>query len=166
MLILLSLLLHYRLIYSCLLWKNIATTKHSVDTECVQCTSLSSQVMVPLVSKNDLVMVNTYTCFQTPYIRSIRKKVTFVSRLQITEITIELFFFLELLKICCFFFTPQNMLGPDITTMGVWCNIPLFQKQNFPWKSISIWTADDPDQLESSKSDHSSPAECCHSKSL
>ena len=131
MLILLSLLLHYRLIYSCLLWKNIATTKHSVDTECVQCTSLSSQVMLPLVSKNDLVMVNIYTCFQTPYIRSIRKKVTFVSRLQITEITIELFFFLELLKICCFFFTPQNMLGPDITTMGV-CNIPLFQKQNFP----------------------------------
>ena len=93
MLILLSLLLHYRLIYSCLLWKNIATTKHSVDTECVQCTSLSSQVMVPLASQNDLVMVNIYACFQTPYIRSIRKKVTFVSRLQITEITIELFFF-------------------------------------------------------------------------
>ena len=78
MLILLSLLLHYRLICSCLLWKNIATTKRSVDTECVQCTSLSSQAMVPLVS---LVMVNIYTCFQTPYIRSIRKKVTFVSRL-------------------------------------------------------------------------------------
>ena len=167
MLILLSLLLHYRLIYSCLLWKNIATTKHSVDTECVQCTSLSSQVMLPLVSKNDLVMVNIYTCFQTPYIRSIRKKVTFVSRLQITEITIELFFFFFVTsKNMLFFFTPQNMLGPDITTMGVWCNIPLFQKQNFPWKSISIWTADDPDQLESSKSDHSSPAECCHSKSL
>ena len=49
--------------------------------------------MVPMVSQNDLVMVNIYTCFQTPYIRSIRKKVTFVSRLQITEITVELFFF-------------------------------------------------------------------------
>ena len=65
-------------------------------------------------------MVSIYTCFQTPYIRSIRKKVTFVSRLQITEITIELFFFFVTSKnMLFFFFTPQNMLGPDITTMGV-----------------------------------------------
>lgn len=49
--------------------------------------------MVYVVSQNGLVMVNIYTCFQTPYIRSIRKKVTLVSRLQITEITVELFFF-------------------------------------------------------------------------
>ena len=67
--------------------------------------------MVPLVSQNDLVMVNIYTCFQTPYIRFIRKKATFVSRLQITEITIDLFFFFLVTSknmFSFFFHTPEH----------------------------------------------------------